>query len=163
VAGGQGEKLHQGSPLSGAATLGPVGSELPNNPGGLVTNSAEVIAADLLKAHKLPAPLMCIEHWRKDSTGGGAETFELVVFLSYEVEERAIPKEGRRGPGSGRWLEATGPRSCGRLDGSKDVGQASFRVRQALLGGTMPMEDRTAGECGRRKGCESCIARAATT
>jgi hypothetical protein len=30
-----------------------------------------------------------IEHWPKESTEGGTETFELVVFSSYEVTERA--------------------------------------------------------------------------
>jgi hypothetical protein len=33
--------------------------------------------------------LVWIEHWPKDTTEGGAETFELVVFSSYKVEERA--------------------------------------------------------------------------
>jgi hypothetical protein len=30
-----------------------------------------------------------IEHWPQESTDGGEETFELVVFSSYKVEERA--------------------------------------------------------------------------
>jgi hypothetical protein len=30
-----------------------------------------------------------IEHWPKESTNGGEESFELVVFSSYEVVERA--------------------------------------------------------------------------
>jgi hypothetical protein len=30
-----------------------------------------------------------IEHWPNESTNGGEETFELVVFSSYEVVERA--------------------------------------------------------------------------
>jgi hypothetical protein len=30
-----------------------------------------------------------IEHWAEESTGRGEETFELVVFSSYEVVERA--------------------------------------------------------------------------
>jgi hypothetical protein len=64
-------------------------SELPNNSGGSVTNSAEVIAEDVIRSHELPTPLVWIEHWPEESTGGGAETFELVVFSSYEVEERA--------------------------------------------------------------------------
>ncbi len=64
-------------------------SELPNNPGGSVTNSAEVIAAEVIRSNRLPTPLVWIEHWPEESTGGGAETFELVVFSSYEVEERA--------------------------------------------------------------------------
>jgi hypothetical protein len=64
-------------------------SELPSNSGGSVTNSAEVIAAEVIRSHELPTPLVWIEHWPEESTGGGAETFELVVFSSYEVEERA--------------------------------------------------------------------------
>jgi hypothetical protein len=63
-------------------------SELPNNPGGSITNSAEVIAAEVILANELPTPLVWIEHWPKESTSG-EETFELVVFSSYEVEERA--------------------------------------------------------------------------
>lgn len=64
-------------------------SELPNNPGGSVTNSAEVIAAGVIRANELPTPLVWVEHWSKESTGRGEETFELVIFSSYEVEERA--------------------------------------------------------------------------
>jgi hypothetical protein len=30
-----------------------------------------------------------VEHWPEESTDGGEETFELVVFSSYEVVERA--------------------------------------------------------------------------
>jgi hypothetical protein len=64
-------------------------SELPNNPGGSITNSAEVIAAGVIRANELPTPLVWIEHWPKESTDGGEEVFELVVFSSYEVTERA--------------------------------------------------------------------------
>jgi hypothetical protein len=63
-------------------------SELPNNPGGSITNSAEVIAAGVIQANELPTPLVWIEHWPKETTEG-QETFELVVFFSYEVVERA--------------------------------------------------------------------------
>jgi hypothetical protein len=63
-------------------------SELPNNPGGSITNSAEVIAAGVIRSHREPTPLVWIEHWPKESTSG-AETFELVVFSSCEVEECA--------------------------------------------------------------------------
>ena len=63
-------------------------SELPNNPGGSITNSAEVIAAGVVRANELPTPLVWIEHWAEESTEG-QETFELVVFSSYEVVERA--------------------------------------------------------------------------
>jgi hypothetical protein len=42
----------------------------------------------VIQANELPTPLMWIEHWPKESTEG-QETFELVVFSSYEVVERA--------------------------------------------------------------------------
>jgi hypothetical protein len=64
-------------------------SELPNNPRGSVTNSAEVIAAGVIQNNKLPTPLVWIEHRPEESTNGGEEMFELVVFSSYEVVERA--------------------------------------------------------------------------
>ena len=63
-------------------------SELPNNPGGSITNSAEVIAAGVIRANELPTPLVWIEHWPEESTDE-KESFELVVFASYEVTERA--------------------------------------------------------------------------
>jgi hypothetical protein len=62
-------------------------SELPNNPGGSITNSAEVIAAGVIRANKLPTPLVWIEHWPEESTRG-QESFELVVFSSYEITQR---------------------------------------------------------------------------
>lgn len=65
-------------------------SELPNNPGGSVTNSAEVIAAGAIQANKLPTPVVWIEHRPEEGTDdGGEETFDLDVFSSYEVTERA--------------------------------------------------------------------------
>jgi hypothetical protein len=63
-------------------------SELPNNPGGSITNSADVIAAGVIRAHELPTPLVWIEHWPKESADE-QETFELVDFSSFEVVERA--------------------------------------------------------------------------
>jgi hypothetical protein len=64
-------------------------SELPNNPGGSITNFSEVVAAGVIQNNKLPTPLVWIEHRPEESTNGGEETFELVVFSSYEVIERA--------------------------------------------------------------------------
>jgi hypothetical protein len=64
-------------------------SEQPNNPGGSITNSAEVIAAGVIQANELPTPLGWIEHWPEESTDSGEESFELVVLSSYKVEERA--------------------------------------------------------------------------
>jgi hypothetical protein len=79
-------------------------SELPNNPGGSITNSAEVIAAGVIRANELPTPLVWIEHWPKESTNGGEEVFELVVFSSYEVTERApYLRETREWVGEATW------------------------------------------------------------
>jgi hypothetical protein len=64
-------------------------SEVPNNPGESISNSSEAISAAVIRANELPTPLVWIEHWPKESTDGGEETFELVVFSSYEVVERA--------------------------------------------------------------------------
>lgn len=79
-------------------------SELPNNSGGSVTNSAEVIAAGVIRSHGLPTPLVWIEHWPEESTDGGGDSFELVVFSSYEATERApYLGEGRAWLGNATW------------------------------------------------------------
>jgi len=67
-------------------------SELPNNPGGSITNSAEAIAAGVIRANRLPTPLVWIEHWPKESKDGGAETFELVVFSSKNFLAFPLPR-----------------------------------------------------------------------
>jgi hypothetical protein len=64
-------------------------SELPNNGGTSITYAAEQLAAEVIRSHKLPTPLVWVEHWPEESTDGGEETFELVPFSSYKVEERA--------------------------------------------------------------------------
>ena len=64
-------------------------SELPSNEGSSVTYSAHQIAAEVIRYHKLALPPVWIEHYPKEATDGHSETFELVVFSSYEVKERA--------------------------------------------------------------------------
>ncbi len=64
-------------------------SELPNNEGSSVTDSANQIAAEVIRYHKLALEPVWIEHYPKEATDGTTETFELVVFSSYEVKERA--------------------------------------------------------------------------
>jgi len=71
-------------------------SELPNNPGGSIAHSAELIAAGVIRANELPTPLVWIEHWPKESKDEGEEVFELVVYSSYEVAERAAYLGERR-------------------------------------------------------------------
>ncbi len=64
-------------------------SELPINEGSSVTYSAHQIAAEVIRYHKLAVAPAWIEHYPKEATDGASETFELVVFSSYEVKERA--------------------------------------------------------------------------
>jgi len=64
-------------------------SELPGNEGTSVTYSAHQIAAEVIRYHKLGVSPVWIEHYPKEATDGHSETFELVVFSSYEVKERA--------------------------------------------------------------------------
>ena len=70
-------------------------SELPNNPGGSITDSAAVVAAEVIRANELLTPLVWIEYLPKEGTDRGAGTSEPVVFSSYKVEERA-PYLGER-------------------------------------------------------------------
>ncbi len=65
-------------------------SELTTNEGSSVTHSAHQLAAEVIRYHKLGVPPVWIEHYYpKEATDGHSETFELVVFSSYEVKERA--------------------------------------------------------------------------
>ncbi len=61
---------------------------MPTNEGSSVTYSAHQIAAEVIRYHKLSAPVW-IKHYPKEATDSHSETFELVVLLSYEVIERA--------------------------------------------------------------------------
>jgi hypothetical protein len=63
-------------------------SELPNNEGSSVTYSAHQIAAEVICYHRLSAPVWS-EQYPREATDGTSETFELVVFSSYEIKERA--------------------------------------------------------------------------
>src|SRR5918994_6561494 len=64
-------------------------SELPTNEGSSLTYVAKQLAAEVIRYHRLPAPVVWIEHHPPESTDGTAETFDLVAFSSYEVRERA--------------------------------------------------------------------------
>ena len=64
-------------------------SELAYNEGSSVTYSAHQVAAEVIRYNKLALPPVWIEHYPKEATDGVSETFELVVFSSYEVVERA--------------------------------------------------------------------------
>jgi hypothetical protein len=64
-------------------------SELPSNEGSSVTYSAHQIAAEVIRYNEFALPPVWIEHYPKEATDGTSETFELVVFSSYKVTERA--------------------------------------------------------------------------
>jgi hypothetical protein len=57
-------------------------SELPTNEGSSITYAAEQLAAEVIRYHRLPTPIVWIEHYPTEATDGRAETFELVVFSS---------------------------------------------------------------------------------
>ena len=68
-------------------------SELPTNEGSSIIYVPEQIVAEVIRYHKLFAPVW-IEHYPKEDTDDASETFELVVFSSYEIKERT-PYLGR--------------------------------------------------------------------
>ena len=79
-------------------------SELPTNEGSSITYAAEQLAAEVIRYHRLPTPIVWIEHYPTEATDGQAETFELVVFSSDEVKERApYLGETRRTVGEPTW------------------------------------------------------------
>jgi hypothetical protein len=63
-------------------------SELPSNEGSSITYAAEQLAAEVIRYHRLPTPVVWIEHHPPITTDGDTETFDLVTFASYEVRER---------------------------------------------------------------------------
>ena len=63
-------------------------TELPTNEGPSITYAAEQLAAEVIRYHRLPTPIVWIEHHPPMSTDGDTETFDLITFSSYEVTER---------------------------------------------------------------------------
>jgi len=62
-------------------------SELPDNPGASVKDTAEQIAAEIIVSFRLPAPPVWIEHYPAETTSNQAEKFELLVFAHYNVQK----------------------------------------------------------------------------
>jgi hypothetical protein len=61
-------------------------SELATNLGLSVTEAVKRIAGEVIKHYRLPRPVW-IEHYPPEATNGSTETFDLVVFESYEVRK----------------------------------------------------------------------------
>jgi hypothetical protein len=96
-------------------------SELPSNEGSSVTYSEHHIAAEVIRYHKLGVPPVWIEHYPKEATDGTSETFELVVFSSYEGKERApYLGETRLTKGEPTW-KSLDRRSVETLVGQEEV------------------------------------------
>jgi hypothetical protein len=67
---------------------------MPSNPGIPVTGAAENIAAEVIRAHWLVAPVW-IEYHPEETTAAGVESFELVVFSDHKIRE-AVRHAGSR-------------------------------------------------------------------
>ncbi len=74
-------------------------SELPNYGGTSVTYAAEQLAAEVIRSHESPTPLVRVEHWPKESTDGSEEKFELVIFRATRSRS-VLHTWGRPGLGS---------------------------------------------------------------
>jgi len=77
-------------------------SELVDNPGIPVTGAAENIAAEVIVAHRLLAPVW-IEYHPQETTVAGVESFELVVFSDYRAREMVGPTGSRVEIGEPLW------------------------------------------------------------
>ena len=69
-------------------------SELVANLGTSITEAAKWIAGGVIEHHRLPRPVW-IEHYPPEATNGSTETFDLVVFDSYEVREVPVGEKKR--------------------------------------------------------------------
>ena len=76
------------------------------NEGRSITNAAERIAAEVIHGHRLPTPLVWIEHNEKGAGHRPEDpaSFDLVTFASYEVENLgSYMGEERRRIGPPSW------------------------------------------------------------
>jgi hypothetical protein len=83
-------------------------SELPTNEGSSITYAVEQLAAEVIRYHRLPTPIVWIEHHPPIATDGSTETFDLVDFSSYEFTERGpYSGETRLTVGEATWKRIT--------------------------------------------------------
>jgi hypothetical protein len=81
-------------------------TEPEDNHGVSIHNVAEEIAAQVISDNHLPVPVVWIEHYERGSRGSTEElqTFELVLFSSYEIESsRGYAGEERKRIGRPVW------------------------------------------------------------
>lgn len=83
-----------------------IATELPDNEGMSITNAAERIASEVISFHRLPTPLVWVEHYEDGAHGTEEDphTFDSVTFSSYEIEDLgAYLGEQRRRIGEPSW------------------------------------------------------------
>jgi hypothetical protein len=76
-------------------------SQLPDNDNTSVTNMAEYLAAEVIGEHKLPTPLVWIEHYPEHE--GEIGEYSLVRFASWDSQEACLGGVWRCRVGSPRW------------------------------------------------------------
>jgi hypothetical protein len=76
-------------------------SQLPDNDNTSVTNMAEYLAAEVLAEHRLPTPLVWVEHYPEHE--GEIGEYSLVRFSSWELTEMCLGGVWRYRVGSPRW------------------------------------------------------------
>lgn len=84
-------------------------TEPRDNPGQSITNAAERIAGEVISAHRLPTPLVWIEHYEDGARGtpDDPHTFDLTTFAHYEPRQ-VLGVDG--------WSKKIGPPSWKALD-----------------------------------------------
>src|SRR5918994_1359455 len=76
-------------------------SQLPDNDNTSVTNMAEYLAAEVMEEHKLPTPLVWIEHYPEHK--GKIGEYSLVRFSSWKREVVSLGSVRRCRIGTPRW------------------------------------------------------------
>jgi hypothetical protein len=76
-------------------------SQLLDNDNTSVTNMAEYLAAEVMEEHKLPTPLVWIEHYPEHK--GKIGEYSLVRFSSWDPMEVCLGSVWRYRVGSPRW------------------------------------------------------------
>jgi hypothetical protein len=76
-------------------------SQPPDNDNTSVTNTAEYLAAEVMEEHKLPTPLVWIEHYPEHK--GKIGEYSLVRFSNRELTEVCLGSVWRYRVGSPRW------------------------------------------------------------
>jgi hypothetical protein len=86
-------------------------SQMPDNDNTSVTNMAEYLAAEVIEGHKLPTPLVWIEHYPEHE--GEVGEYSLVRFSNWDLREVCLGSVWRYRVGSPRWSPLNPQKSDG--------------------------------------------------